>query len=871
MHVITSHVNTDYDGLAAMVAVHKLYPGSIMVWADRPDRNVRRFLSLYKDTWDVRTPSFINIDEIQKLTVVDTNSRRRLGRLSRAVSNKEIEIEVYDHHLLPDDRLTSKTYTVGAITTIFVEKLFQADISVNAVEATLFLLAIYADTNLLTSDTTTEKDLKMAAQLLECGADLQLVRQYLHTPLTIEQRSLLEDLLVKSQELTIEGIDILVVSDTIDHYVDGLALIVEHILNLGHYDTVVALVEMEDKVFLSARSTNERMDVGDLCQNWGGGGHPGAAAAVIKDCSSLEELKREVCAKLSQLVKPQVTAADIMSTPVRVVSPLTTVREAKKLLLSCGHTGLPVVENGMLAGIISRRDLDKAEHHGLGHAPVKGFMTRNVITITPDTPLSEIQRILVKNDIGRLPVIHNGGLMGIVTRTDVLRQLHGTSYPHWFRKTYRKNNTAITSDVNLTDLINSRLDPFIQGVLLLAGQTASRLGTKVYIVGGMVRDLLLDRISDDIDLVVEDKIESFLMELAKLLNGEYVFFEQFGTGRITFSNQVKIDCAMARSEFYAGPGALPQVQRATLAHDLYRRDFTINTLAIDLNGSNFGLLIDYYGGREDLTNGIVRVLYNLSFVEDPTRILRAVRFEQRYRFELEPDTQRFLLTALENDVLQEVSPDKLRQEFRLCCEEPNAARVLLRMDQLGILKRLFPLIDLTDRQIEALRKCNETFQWLNYDRLPGFDRWLVYLAVLGSQTPAHVRHIAERLRLPSRKTATVTAMIKAADELTHSLALQSAPSNSFIYNTLAGRTVEELVYTLCLTDESVVFKSILKYLFKLQDIELEISGRDLIDLGVRPGPLYARLLAAVKTAKLDGKLRSRQDELDFLKQLLREG
>ena len=339
-------------------------------------------------------------------------------------------------------------------------------------------------------------------------------------------------------------------------------------------------------------------------------GHAAAVTLTKKDVTPPEMLDR-VKALLEARLPKGLVARDLMSAPVKTISEDTTVAEAHRLLLRYGHTGMPVIDgNQVVVGIVSRRDIEKAMRHELGHAPVRGYMSRNVISANPEMSIEDVTRLIIQNDIGRVPVLEKGQLVGIITRTDVLRRIHGESAPRWHKPLFSAGDYRIAPfRDNLTDLINDRLPKRIQGLLLLLGQKAAKEGFKVYAVGGFVRDLVLGLSNYDLDLAVEENAVEFANLLPPLLGGKLNVHPEFGTATLTLSDGFQIDFATARMEFYQFPAASPEVEQATIKHDLYRRDFTINTLAFSLNSGSFGKFLDFFGGYDDLQAGLIRVLY----------------------------------------------------------------------------------------------------------------------------------------------------------------------------------------------------------------------------------------------------------------------
>ncbi|CAN0406742.1 unnamed protein product, partial [Phaeothamnion confervicola] len=302
--------------------------------------------------------------------------------------------------------------------------------------------------------------------------------------------------------------------------------------------------------------------------------------------------------------------------------------------------------------------------------------------LTPGQKLSQIQRILVERDIGRLPVIEGERLLGIVSRTDVLRSLYDTPQPH-----------ATAPGATLADAL-LRLPERWLALLRRCGELAEREGLEAYAVGGFVRDLILGRAAGqegyqpDLDIVVEGDGLAFARTLAGEMQAALTQHLQFQTSTLTLPDGLSLDVATARQEEYCRPAALPVVVGSTLKEDLFRRDFSINSMALRLTREHFGELIDFFGGRADLESSLVRVLHNHSFIDDPTRMFRAVRFEQRLHFHLEQNTERLLRQAVLQDRFENISSSRIREELLQCLREPSPLDMLRRLNKLKILRTI---------------------------------------------------------------------------------------------------------------------------------------------------------------------------------------
>lgn len=866
MLAITTHQNADFDALASMVAAGKLYPGAQLVLPGSLNSNVREFVSLYKDALHLRQQKETDLSGLNALVVTDTRQKNRIGVFEKYLDSLS-EIHVYDHHPETDDDITADKLVyeeIGATTTLLLEEIFAREIPLTTVEATLFALGIYEDTGSLTFETTTFRDVNALCRLWKTGVNLKVVNEFLNQPLEPEQRRLLDDLLAATEYHELRGVRVALATAEADAYVPGLSLLTHKLMEMEDVDMFFTAVSMEGRLYIVGRSRLENPDLAQVLAPFGGKGHRRAASAIVKQATA-DEVRDSLVGTLYKEVYPVKTARDIMSSPVRTVPSDTTVEKARELMLRYGHSGFPVLENGTLLGIISRRDLEKASHHGLGHAPVKGYMNKKPITIPPDLPVRKIQRIMVDYNVGRLPVTDGDGIAGIVTRTDVLRNLEGAEKI----ACYSGNRCLPAAGDDLTPLLTERLPRELQSLLLLVGQVADRENVRAYAVGGFIRDLLLDSPNQDLDLVVEPEAIPFAAKLNALLGGQLRTHEQFGTATIFLRDGGQIDLVTSRQEFYAHPAALPEVEQSNLRNDLFRRDFTINTLACSLNAPHFGRLFDFFQGIQDLADGVIRVLYNLSLVEDPLRVLRAVRFEQRFGFRIEETTLSLIENAVQTRVLDKVTKERLHDELILALKEERAPEILLRYFSLGIAAQLFPGIRLTEKLKKRLPAARDMLSWADRnwpDAHP--NPAALYLTVVMQDIPfQEARHLCRNLRLQREERDRVMQALEALPELKKQLLAEKNQRPSEINRLFAGQPVETLLALQADSDESRVWAGASLYWEKLRNTETEMGGYDLLALGYPAGPRFNEVLCAVRDARLDGEVKTKEEELALAKKL----
>lgn len=864
MEIITSHNALDFDGLASMVAANKLYPGAIKVFSGTVSRNIKKFMALYKDLLLIRTPKDINLDLVKKMIIVDTASANRLARLKKLALNPNIERHVYDHHPSSADDVTAtfkEIHMLGAATTILVEMIIERDIDISTFEATIFALGIYEDTGSLQFPSTTGRDARAVSYLIDKGANLAIVSEFMDHPFTVEQRELLQVLLTNAKYYDIKNFNIVISSSETPEFISGLDIVTYRLFEVENSDAIFTVSLMDGKIYIVARSRSNAIKVNDILKTLGGRGHDKAASAVVKN-RTMEEVIADIINIMEDIINPGLIAADIMSSPVKTIPVSVSMEEAGSIMLRYGHTGMPVVDGQKTIGIISRRDVDKARIHGLGHAPVKGFMTSDVRFVLASTPVVEIQRLMIEEDIGRLPVMEDGKLLGIVSRTDILRTFHGEDYPDDYETLY---SADLMIQDNFLNLINKRLPANIIDILRITGEIAEEMGTTVYCVGGFVRDLILDVANYDIDFVAEDNGEELARRLADRFDGKVRIHERFNTAMVVLPDGFKVDVATARTEYYEFPAALPTVEKSSIREDLYRRDFTINTLAICLNPDWFGDLLDIFGGQKDIQSRSIRVLYNFSFVEDPTRIMRAIRFETRYGFTIEPDTLRFAKDAIERRLLGELSYKRILQELILILDEQNPIYALQRMDEIGVWQYILPEVKLEEVDVNRLKRVAVIDAWFK-ERYYKTDMriWIVYMMLILSQLPkTMVDEIIERYHFDRNAELAIKELFnipKIVEFLEENLELKNSDIDKMLYNL----QTEALIYLLLCISNEETWENVVTYLDAKEKVKIEINGHDLKALGIKQGPIYSELLDMIYQNKLNGEIFSKDDEVNMV-------
>ncbi len=871
MELITSHNALDFDGLAAMVAAGKLYPGAVKVFSGTLSKNVKQFLALYKDSLIIRSPKEIPANKVRRMIVVDTAKASRLGHLKKLSLQPDMEFHVYDHHPVSPDNLAALVNViedVGAATTLLVEKIREQDLNLSSFEATILALGIYEDTGSLLFASTTSRDAAAVAYLLDKGANLSVVANFMDQPFSGEQRQILQNLLNSVRYIKVHNLNTVIAVVETEEFVPGLDAVTYRLSELENSDVIFVVARMEDRIHVIGRSRSGSVKVNEVLRSLGGGGHERAASVVVKG-QGLEEVIDTIMTNLGDKAQPAMVAGDIMSTPVKTVPKHISMEEAGRLMLRYGHTGMPVVEDDKMVGVISRRDVDKARIHELGHAPVKGFMTTAVLSVTADTPVTEVQYMMVEHDVGRLPVVEKDRLVGIVSRTDILRTLHGEDYPEDHQVLFDYNGEV---QENCNELMTERLPSRLLSILIMAGEAAEEHGASIYCVGGFVRDLILQVPNFDVDFVVEGDGKKVIQTLAQRLGGKERIHERFHTAVIFLPDGNKLDVATARTEYYEFPAALPTVEKSSIREDLYRRDFTINTLAICLNPDRFGNLIDYFGGRKDLDQGLVRILYNLSFVEDPTRILRAIRFEQRYNFTIEADTLRFAQDAIDRKLLGKLSYKRIWQELMLILGERDPVSSLERMQEIGVWSYILPEVDLSVIKRTTWKRVPVVKAWWveHYYKMD-VRTWLIYVMVLLAElNEEQVEDILSRYSLDSYSQQAIRESRLVAG-IIQQLQLNEELPPSYIYSLVGTWHSESLIYLLLSLRDEQIWEAVTCYLDARDRVRVETNGHVLKAMGIKPGPIYSQILGELYCNRLDGLVTNKHDEATLVAQWIKEG
>lgn len=882
MRIILTHEQADFDALAASLGTALLQEGDLAVLPRRMNRNVRAFINLYGEDLPFQDFRDLPGGTIERITLVDTQALVTLKGMTNST-----EIQVIDHHLLKEDIHPDwivRVEKTGAATTLLVELIQETGLTLTPIQATLLLLGIYEDTGSLAYASTTARDIRCAAFLLEQGGSLRIAATYLNPPLSSEQRELYEKLLTNSVSHTVHHLQLITSTASAGGMVEEISSIAHKIRDLLEPDGLFILVSTDEGYRLVMRSTNDKVNVASVAKHFGGGGHERAAAALIQrkpdepsdPSDRLNEIMAELISILPRYVRPTITVGQIMSRRPRLIQPDTSAKEASALMQRYGYEGFPVVDQDEVLGLLTRRAVDRALAHKL-NLKAASLMDAGQVQVLPTDSLEHLQRVMTDSGWGQVPVYHpdKHKIVGIVTRTDLLKTL-GTSNENRHQRSLAK-----------------RLEDFLPACRLKLLTTIAEAATDqhmaVYIVGGFVRDLIIGHPSLDFDIVVEGNAIALANQLSKRYGGRLVAHSRFGTAKWYLGEihqylmehfgledkpgksdlPESLDLITARTEFYEHPTALPTVERSSIKLDLHRRDFSINTLAIRLDGRHYGELLDFWGGYNDLQKGKVRVLHSLSFIDDPTRMLRAVRFEQRFGFQIEQRTLDLMLEAAGQ--LHVVTGERLRHELDLLFFESHPSIVLERLQALDLLNKIHPLLIWDDTWSEGLERLlnsshrnhwrlPETLWGYSTRRILGYAYWWMHLPM------ETIWILVKRLRLPAQIERVITqsaGLFITIDQL-------PGKKPSQVSDMLEAISESALMVVAAGIDHSESLQLLDEYQSKWKHIQPMVNGDKLRKLGIPPGPLYGEVLLTLKHAWLDGEISDQDQEQMLLKQLLQE-
>ena len=735
MDIILTHEQADFDAAGSVLAAWLLDPARIPVLPKRRNRNLAAFIEDYKNRLPFFTWNNVPKGTIHRVYITDTQKIEPHSRLENVR-----DYVIWDHHphrhVFPD-REENIYDPTGACTTFLVEKLMEKPgLHPGRIFTTLMLMGIYEDTGSLSYGSTTPRDIRAAAWLVEKGADLDLMRRYVLQPMTDNQQAGCERLIQTMETYEIRGKNIIIASADIRTIGDEFSAVAHQLRDMFNPDGLILLLAVRTGVRLICRATTDDIDFGAMMRTMNGGGHSRAASGMIQ----LEYME---------------------------------IADAEDVLSDARETVLESLPN--------------------------------------------------------------------------------------FIKIQQQN---------LSEKLNEQIPAEQLSLIHNIADCAEQLDMPVYIVGGVVRDLLLNHPVMDFDIVVEGDATRLGQQLTAQYGGKLVTHPQFFTAKWQMKNGMSLDLISARSETYSSPAALPTVEMADIEADLHRRDFSLNTLAVRLDGEYYGQLLDLCGGLQDLQDGLIRTLHNRSFIDDPTRLFRAVRFEQRLGFEMESDTLQQIRGQLNG--IAGLTGQRIWHELRLYCDEEYPEKDFSRIVQLGFASQIHDALIWNEQIEQDCIRFRETVPGKFWQTLSGLDFDMVeadgaFWTWLSSFPVNIITQTAERLLLPKKEQHCIEGLSILRTELPNMI--RNAPSEiTYFLEKLPSESL--YCYALfCTEPELDILK---KFVNTWHRIQPSVTGNDLLDMGVRPGPEMKHLLTMLRSACIDTDIQP-EEEIEWVEMFLKKG
>jgi len=864
MILITSHIGLDFDGFASCLLLTKMYENAKILLPGALEDKLRYFISDNKE----ELPEFLyefDISKVEKLIIADTSSISRLPHVKPLIEKLGSDsIVIFDHHGMDSLNINCKEIYIqktGATTSIITSILKEKKIKIGDFFATAALLGIYEDTNFLSYPGTTALDLSSASWLVEKGGQLIKLNSVLKTTFSKRQIELFNKIISGLERFTFKGRDVAISTFISEKYEADISSILHRVMELESLKLFFCIFQLEDKTYLIAKNNYQDIDLRKLTKGKiNGGGHEFVFTANLKK-HTIFEIKKivdEIIAQIPSLLK----AGDLVKPAAYTLSENDSVDIAFSCMNRLRINSIAVKnEKGDLSGYVLRQDIDYAISHKFKAMKVKELMNMDIECVDSQIDIEKLRDIFLTSNQKIVFVKLQGDVLGIITRTEAFKRV-------------LIQNSSVVKKVTYIHRLKKFLPEQYYKIFKIVSETADLLNIGVFIVGGFVRDLILRKRNFDFDFVVTNDGIKFAKALAEKLNGKCVIHEKFNTALIILQDNTRLDIATSRFEYYKTPGALPTVAKGHLYHDLYRRDFTINAMAISLNNSDFGHLIDYFGGKKDLKEKTIRVLHSLSFIDDPTRLIRAIRFKNRLKFKIGKTTESLMKTAVANRVYKNISGFRFLKEIKILFSEENASSVLSDLEKFSILNFIDENI-LIDAYIKDLTlKVDSAIAWHKLlFKSSDVDYWLLYIfAILMHYKKTNISQVISLLNLKKKQTQLLKMCKKTIRylELFFNSTKKVGSSDSEIYNTLKNIELEILLFAVAYFESEEEKKIISRYITYLSDFKLLINGDDIIQLGIKKGPEIKRILDEVLKIAIDENILDRKMQLIVLNKVIKK-
>ncbi len=861
MQVVFLEKGADLDALSSAYGITLIYPEAKILIPENVSETVNVTLKRFKEKFKDKIIDIKNLKDIEKIFLVDSHNIKHVSeKLSKYLENLPT-IEIFDHHqILEKDAFPENTIIhikpYGSATTVVVEEIVKRNVYIDREDATILALGIYEDTGSFTYKMTTPEDLHFAAFLLRKGADVNVIREILEKRITDKQLRILEQLTENIHYIFSKNRKVAISTAYCLEYIPDISSVISMVKVFEDVDAFFVIINTKGKITVIGRSKVEDINVGRILMNLGGGGHPYAASATVKGFTTTEVKSILENLILSNLYR-DVLVKEIMDKNIAVYLLDTLITDVKREDLEKPVLFL-VDKEGRFQGVVLSKVIKEALRHNIKNVKLEDFVINDIFVFSPETTVGEIEQYITTTSQEIFPIVDKGRPVGMVTKNQIIIVLHGQPF-------FSEKDIFISRERVKPKYLNfkNKIERFFPKELIQElkniGKLAKELGFRVYIVGGVVRDIVLGKKNLDIDIIVEGDAPTLAKEYAKRNNLKVHTFEEFMTAQITLKNGLKIDFATARREIYEYPGAYPKVEKATLKEDLYRRDFTINTLAIEITEGNFGILIDFFNGLRDIKDKMIRILHQLSFVEDPIRILRALRFAGRLGFRLGKHTEKLLKLAVEEELLKVAPAGRINLEFVYTFNEEKVVEIIFLMNQYKVLHQLIPEFYFDTKREEIITRLRDTIISFEMFFQKNIDRVSNYLLALMYHLPLDISYLVlEKYHFQQSKRFFEEFFEKRTNFK------QVPEKNSHLYEKIKNIDKDLLVFFCSYLDIETA-ERIISILKKEEEKKLIISGKDLQELGLKPSPLYKEIIEDVFKRYLDNEIKSKKEALAYIK------
>ncbi len=852
--------NADFDLIAAARCLLLKNPGIKILHPVRLNQNAWEFAR--RQEW-FKTIKLVDLDwnGFTKVHLLGISLPRHNPELIDQLSRKRKECLTYAGR---PARLPFKFHQTNiqtcSLTSHFLNIFFKHSIEFSKEDALLFSLAITEKTWAGLASKTSRLDLEVLARLRTGKISPSRIANNVVLGLREGQTGLYQQMLKKIEDIHPGNWPVSLICVNSTGQVQDLEPVVDAVwsdiappimvicITSGHFSRVWARSTLSQidlvEVFKDFRP---RINRNWICFNFSEN-TPGISSLSLK-----EYLKHNL--------PPDLVAEKIMSASPQTIGWNSTVKQALNQMLKFNIMSLVVTRDAEFAGLITRRDLDRAVQMNLLESPIGPYIPTDIPVVGPGTPVRVLKNIMVRYNLTRLAVVDAGKVVGIITSRELLRALpdYLPLPPDYLPLA---EQTVLPSFSQIEETLKRVFSLRVFHILQKIGREARKSGLKVYAVGGFVRDLLLETCNLDIDIVVIGDALPFARHLSQEFSCDLKVFDRFHTARI-YLDDMKIDFSSARIEHYSDPGALPQIEFSGLSNDLFRRDFSINALALSLNPESMLELQDFFGGYSDLKQKKIKILHSFSFIEDPTRLFRAIRFAARFNFSLEKDTRRAFDLAIHRGCSGDLSKKRIGSEISRCLNEDRPHKMVEALFNAGLMQTLSP--DLRDismipGRFRLVRGLVKRFKPFNQEI---DEEAILWSGILSALSLEQATGILEDMGTPHNQQVTITAALQAMDEVPGYLSSIEVNDNVSLFFLLRNRPLEALIALMAYTLEKQNTRKILHFITDLRNVKPAVTGEDLKSFGIPAGSHMRLIFQKILEIKLRGNLLDREKELEI--------